>query len=601
MKKFLRFIKDLSIHFSRDFSRYFYKAWQARLIGAYTKSFLRSLIFYLSQFFFYLYAGGIQQHHIKEDKIKKLQRTAEGLHSILPHDTRFSYSILMPIYQPRPTFFQESLESVLTQSAPHLEILIGCMQPLSKKNEGILEELKKKYSKNLQIFNFLDQEKESVINQLAERSSGHFLFIMGEEDWIRPDLLLRYEQTLRIFSDPEKKVIYCNLNALNDKGYFIPNSEYRQPKELGFPYFFQPFMEKGLLVSTALWKQVKGLDAKYKGAEYENLLLQLDIAGATFQHVPFCLYSMRSSSKHKEMKSQSVFLEVLSHYSQVKQLGWKWTSGYKENSVRAIPPLPFNSTIQVIIPYKDQKDLTIKCIHSLLKQKDVRFQITAVDNRSSDLTIAQEIKALGGEVIFVDEPFNYSRLNNLAVKSTQMAAQCEILLFLNNDVELEADALSEMLRWINQPRIGMVGCRLNYPDGKLQHGGVGINFNSREEMRWEHIEKFRNFEDMKLTKSLGIFAAVTAACAMIKRETFLKVGGFDEVWYPIGYSDTNLAVKLASKGLKCFYTPYAAGIHHESVSRKVAIEDYENSWWLHHLLVENGKIENNPINFNSNF
>ena len=109
-----------------------------------------------------------------------------------------------------------------------------------------------------------------------------------------------------------------------------------------------------------------------------------------------------------------------------------------------------------------------------------------------------------------------------------------------------------MLRWINQPQIGIVGCRLHYPDGRLQHGGVGINFHGREEMRWEHIEKLRRFEEMKLTRRLGIFDAVTTACAMMKRKIFLEIGGFDEIWYPIGYSDTHFSCQSCGKRIKMF-------------------------------------------------
>lgn len=598
LKKSIRFIKELSIHFSKDFSVYFYKGWQARLVGAYTKSFVRSFIHYLNQFRIYLYTGGIQHHHVREEKMKKLQQTSLGLHSLLPPDSRFSYSVLMPICQPQPVLFKESLESILNQSALHLEILVGIMQPLSQQMEALLTNVQQKNPSKIKVFHFSQNiEKIEAINQLAEKASGHFLFIMGEEDWIRPDFFLRYEQTLRIFPDPEKKVLYCNLNALSDKGYFIPNSEYRQPYQLCFPFFFKPFVEQGLLISSTLWKQVGGLHACFKGAEYEHLLLQLDLAGATFQHIPLSLYSTRFSKKQEGTKSQKALLEALGSYSQAKHLDWKWHPGYQEQSIRAVPSVCSSHSIQVIIPYKDQKELTIKCIQSVLKQKNVHFKITAVDNRSTDLSISEEIQEMGGEVIFIDEPFNYSRLNNLAIKLTQTAQDCDIVLFLNNDVELEPDALNEMLRWINQPQIGMVGCRLHYPDGRLQHGGVGINFHGREEMRWEHIEKLRRFEEMNVTKTLGIFDAVTAACAMIKRQIFLEVGGFDEIWYPIGYSDTNLAVKIAAKGLKCFYTPYAVGTHYESVSRKSSIEDYENSWWLHHLLIDQQQIKNSPLTY----
>jgi GT2 family glycosyltransferase len=83
---------------------------------------------------------------------------------------------------------------------------------------------------------------------------------------------------------------------------------------------------------------------------------------------------------------------------------------------------------------------------------------------------------------------------------------------------------------------------------------------------------------------LHIVDAVTAACALVKRSLFIEVGGFDELCYPIAYSDTNLAVKIANKGFKNFYTPYARGVHHESVSRKLeSLEDVESSRWLHNL------------------
>lgn len=578
------FFKDFTFCVMRECANFFHKAWQAGLVTRYFISFAKSLVFALKLFISSLYSRGIQYHNINEEKIKKLQKTAQGLYSLLPIDERFTYSVLLPVSQPQLSIFRESLKSVLQQSPFRIEILIGLMQPTPKEIESVLVEALEQYSTKVKIFHFNKKiEKEEVINQLAEDATGNFLFLMGEEDWIRPDLFFRYEQTLRLFRDPEKRVLYCHLNALTQGGYFIPDSEYPQPEQFCFPFFFKFIMEKGFLVPTLLWKKAKGLDLTYKGAIYENLLLNLDLKGAAFQNVPLCLYSVRFRVTQGEKKSQDTFLASLSRYTTKKQLNWEWLPGYNEESVRAIPPLSVSDSIQVIIPYKDEKNLTMKCIQSLIKQKNVHYKITAVDNGSVDQSIAEEIKALGGEVITVKEPFNYSRLNNIAVKSTQKALECNVILFLNNDVELEEEALSEMLRWVNQPNVGIVGCRLHYPDGLLQHGGVKIIHFGKDQMRWEHIEKSRSFEQMNQTKNLGIYDAVTAACAMMKREIFLEVGGFDEIWYPIAYSDTHLATKLAAKGLMSFYTPYAVGIHHESVSRKTAIEDFESSWWLHEM------------------
>lgn len=571
-----------SYQLSKRFFLYLQQGWQADLLLPYAKSFFFLFNFHFKKFRHSVYSGEIELHTIRNEKINKLQSTSHGLHSLLPADKRFTYSILIVAAEPNASFLRRCLESTANQSAPSCEILIGLTKPPGKQMEQLLLDFKQKHPLNFQIYDFSKQVDEEGAVQLAQKASGNFLFFMEAEDWIRPDLLLRYEQTLRVMEDPENCVLYCNYNRLSAKGAFIPCSECSLPSDLGFPYYFRQLTVKGLLVPARLWKKVSSHFIS-SGAKEGDLLLGLDVEGAVFQHVPFCLYSVNCLPKQQEEETKKSFLEILEKYTEAKRLGWKWTSGYLDTCVRAIPPLPKIRGIQVIIPFKDQKELTLKCIHSLLKQKDVLVKITAVDNRSADRSIAEEIVALGGEVLFVDEAFNYSRLNNHAVKETKTAGDCEAILFLNNDVELEPEALNEMLRWLYQPRIGMVGCRLNFPDGRLQHGGVKLEPPMKNEMRWVHIEKLCTFEEMEESKVLGIFDAVTAACAMMKREIFLEIGGFEEILYPIAYSDTNLAMKLAAKGLKCFYTPYAVGIHHESVTRKSSLEDIEKSWWLHQL------------------
>jgi GT2 family glycosyltransferase len=155
------------------------------------------------------------------------------------------------------------------------------------------------------------------------------------------------------------------------------------------------------------------------------------------------------------------------------------------------------------------------------------------------------------------------------------------VLFLNNDVILNEGALIEMSAWLkNFARIGIVGARLFYPNGLIQHGGIAHTRDSTlTENQWEHLDAKRTPESAKLSSTVLLTDAVTAACAMMRRSDFHKIGGFDEVLYPVAYSDTDLCSRLR-KNLNqlCLMTPYAEGIHHESLSRgKNDIEDYEAS------------------------
>jgi GT2 family glycosyltransferase len=102
------------------------------------------------------------------------------------------------------------------------------------------------------------------------------------------------------------------------------------------------------------------------------------------------------------------------------------------------------------------------------------------------------------------------------------------------------------------------------------------------DMGFEHPETLRSFDNLDFGHILRITHAATAACALVRKDAFLKAGGFDEIWYPIAYSDTDLARKLRRLGYLTLYTPYAYGTHHESITRGTLgqYEEMERSRWL---------------------
>ncbi len=528
--------------------------------------------------------------------IKKLHTNVSGWHKLLPPDSRFTYSILIPVYKPKPNYLKTALESALQQTAPHFEVLVGFdgLQP----NEvyAVVNSLKK--YPHLKSFQ-LDREKEggnisATTNYLAKKAQGNYLVLMDHDDWIRPDLLFRYEQTLRLLPHPENIVLYCNEYKIDEKDRPLNRSGLEKPNQPYFPYVFVNIICHCLMIPKPYWDKVGGLCIECNGAQDYDIALRLDLAGAKLYNVPFYLYAWRShdqsTAKNINQKDYSVQapLKALSRYFKAKNLDWKVEHGICSGSYRALPQITKTPTVHVIIPYKDLKKYTLKTVLSVLAQKDVTLKITAIDNQSTDASIAKELEALGVEVLTIHEPFNYSRLNNLGVKNSRWSPSCEYILFLNNDVELDPGAIYEMCRWIEQPKIGMVGCRLSFPNGLLQHGGIEIhNKGPSNKINWVNTNKLRPKESIGMANFLGVTDAVTAACCLMKRSVFFEVGGFDEIWYPVAYSDTNLATKLKARGLWCFYTPYATGIHHESISRDLQnIEDVEISSWLHENYVK---------------
>ena len=69
-------------------------------------------------------------------------------------------------------------------------------------------------------------------------------------------------------------------------------------------------------------------------------------------------------------------------------------------------------------------------------------------------------------------------------------------------------------------------------------------------------------------------SGVTAACAGIRRETFLDIGGFSEM-LPTNFNDVDLSYKVRHAGLRVVVLPSVELYHFESQTRERRVEDWE--------------------------
>ena len=169
-----------------------------------------------------------------------------------------------------------------------------------------------------------------------------------------------------------------------------------------------------------------------------------------------------------------------------------------------------------------------------------------------------------------DSPFDYSALHNAAVPH----CRGEILCLLNDDTTvITPDWLSAMVAQLWQPGIGLVGAKLLYPDGRIQHAGVVLGPQGLA----AHVGQFRDQADFGYFGRLALaseFQACTAACIVVRRETWDRVGGLSEE-LRVAFNDIDFCLKVQRSGLKVSYTPHAQLIHYESVSRGNDVEDHK--------------------------
>jgi O-antigen biosynthesis protein len=223
-------------------------------------------------------------------------------------------------------------------------------------------------------------------------------------------------------------------------------------------------------------------------------------------------------------------------------------------------------SVTAIVPTRNRHELLRTCIEGLSRTDYPQIETIVVDNGSDDpstLGYLQDLEGRGMSVLRCPGPFNYSALNNGAVKH----ATGDLLCFLNNDIEMtDGDWLALLVQHAVKPDIGAVGARLLYPDGTIQHAGVftAIGGGAGHAHRFQQADETGYFDRARLPQRVS---AVTGACMVVARNKFLAVGGFDEELFSVAFNDVDLCLKLNCRGWQSFYEPRATLVHHESKSR----------------------------------
>jgi GT2 family glycosyltransferase len=220
----------------------------------------------------------------------------------------------------------------------------------------------------------------------------------------------------------------------------------------------------------------------------------------------------------------------------------------------------------IVIPTRDRADLLAACLAGLFKHTAWPHEVIVVNNGSREAETFElffEYEEAGLRIVNADIPFNFSTLCNLGAAQ----AKHPFLVFLNNDVVLnDPDWLGRMMAYATMDRVGAVGAKLYYADGRLQHGGVAIGMAELCGHLWRGLPRdFQHFYPQLTYSSLR--SAVTGACLCVSRQKFDAVGGFDAQAFPVTLNDIDLCLKLNERGWLTVLAAKAEAFHLEGESR----------------------------------
>jgi GT2 family glycosyltransferase/glycosyltransferase involved in cell wall biosynthesis len=233
-----------------------------------------------------------------------------------------------------------------------------------------------------------------------------------------------------------------------------------------------------------------------------------------------------------------------------------------------------NPKVSIIIPVYGQISYTLRCLASIAANSPkAPFEVILVDDCSPDDSFDVISKVKGINLLRNEKNQGFIRSCNAAAK----IALGEYLYFLNNDTEVTANWLDELLHSFSKfPGTGLVGSKLIYPDGRLQEAG-GIIW--QDGSAWN----FGRFQDQNLP--VYNYAREVDYCSgasiMVPKVLFDELGGFDEHYLPAYCEDSDLALKIRDKGYSVIYQPLSTVIHFEGITSGTDTTEGTKAYQVH--------------------
>jgi len=479
-------------------------------------------------------------------------------------------SIITPVFNTRPDWLRACYDSLAAQTYPHWE---WCVCDDASTDPGTVAELaalgadRRVRATRLAVNGGISRASNAAL----ALATGDIVVLLDHDDALTPSAL--HHIVAAFVADPDLELLYSDEDKLEIDGSRTD------------PYF-KPDWSPELFLSTMYTCHVSaarrdlvlragGFHEGFEGAQDYDLWLRMTELTTRVHHLRGVLYHWRkvpgSTAAAQSAKPWATDAGQRALSEAIRRRGWQATvePGATAGRYRVRHRVPDDRT-SVLIPTYGAGRAPAR--HASRVAAMVESLIATTGGRTLELIFAtddgslpEQVRAAAGalEVTVVGVPgaFNFSqRINAAAARATG-----RFLLLANDDLEaVDAGWLDALLEYAQLPDIGAVGARLEFPDGRLQHGGLllGVRGVAAHAFHEAPAGATGHFGSLISPRNVS---AVTAACLATRREVFATAGGFDEA-LPVDFNDVDYCLRVRRAGYRIVYTPYAQLFHLESGS-----------------------------------
>ncbi len=257
--------------------------------------------------------------------------------------------------------------------------------------------------------------------------------------------------------------------------------------------------------------------------------------------------------------------------------------------------------ISVIIPAYNRQELLRECLASLERElSGVDAEVLVIDNASREDIGGMVRRDFPRVRLHLNrENLGFARANNQGLA----LARGRYLLLMNPDTLVQPGAISKLINYLERhPRVGVVGPRLAFEDGRFQPSTFGFPSVLREAANLTDLDRFFPREG-----KTGIFLgrvfgrwfpnffsmyrgdtaprrvpALFGACLMVRREAREKVGELDPNFF-LYWEDADFCYRMEQAGWEAHYLPEAEVVHWGGAN--YYLPDQDNFFWYYQSLL----------------
>lgn len=492
-------------------------------------------------------------------------------------------SIVTPVYDPPIGVLKECLDSVLAQTFTDWElIMVDDFSPTAAVPTVIAQ-----YAQRDDRITLIERDTNGHIvvasNDGLDAARGEFVALLDHDDLLVPEALQQVVHAIDRHEDVD--YVYTDEDKVSEDGTLY--GAFHKPDWSPERLRGQMYTSHLSVLRTSLVREVGGFREGYEGSQDHDLVLRVTERARRVVHVPEVLYHWRavegSTAVDIEAKPYAETAGIRAVQDHLDRVGIDAEAGPGAEPGRYVVRRRLDPAhrVSVVIPTAGQsalvrgerRVLVVDAVRSLLARTDhADVEVVVVHDAPTPDAVLDELRDVAGERLVLvpfDRPFNFSEKVNVGV----CHATGDRLVFLNDDIEAISQGwLEQLVAPLDEPDVGLTGAKLYFSDQTIQHAGHAYyNAGYHHPFKFWTRDEVGPFGELVVNREV---TGVTAACAAMRRETFMDIGGFSET-LPGNFNDVDLCYKVRRAGLRTLFIATSELHHYESQTREARVQEWE--------------------------